>query len=176
MTPNYLQNVPVPKHVGIALGYIGITEIPGVKSNPIILSWAKELGIGDIYTNDNTSWCALFASICLKKASRELPTPKDRYDYLRALKWQNLWNKVDPFREGVGDILIFKRTGGGHIGFYVGESQTTYFVLGGNQGNKVSIVEIQKSRCVAVRRPVYLNFKPQKVIVKATGQLSTNEA
>lgn len=176
MTPEYLKNIPVPKHVGISLGYMGITEIPGVKSNPIILSWAKELGLNDIYTNDDISWCALFFSITMFKAGRTLPAPKDRYDYLRALKWQNLWNKVDTGKEGVGDILIFKREGGGHIGYYVGESPTTYFVLGGNQGNKVSIVEILKSRCVSIRRPLYLNFKPQKVKLKEGGQISKNEA
>ena len=35
----------------------------------------------------------------------------------------------------LGDILTFKRNGGGHVGLYVGEDKDCYHVLGGNQGN-----------------------------------------
>lgn len=34
----------------------------------------------------------------------------------------------------------------GHVGFYVGEDAKGYYVLGGNQGDKVSVVRIAKDR------------------------------
>ncbi len=56
---------------------------------------------------------------------------------LWALSWSNWGNPVsEPM---LGDILTFKRTGGGHVGIYVGEDLTHYHVLGGNQGNSVSV-------------------------------------
>jgi len=51
-------------------------------------------------------------------------------------------------------VLVFDRAGGGHVGFYVGEDLTSYDVLGGNQGDRVSIMRLEKSRCVARRWPI----------------------
>ena len=176
MIPKYLEGKDLPKHLQIALDFQGITEIVGSKSNPLILSWAKELGLSDIYTNDDTAWCGLFFAICAKRSGRELPTFKDKYDYLRALKYCGIWLPVMTKDASVGDVLIFQRPSGGHIGFYVAESLTSYFVLGGNQGNSVSISEIAKSRCVAIRRPKYDNLKVVAVHLGSGGKLSENEA
>jgi len=174
--PTYLKNKYLPRHIQAALGFMNTAEITGPKSNETILKWAKDIGIGDIYTNDDIAWCGLFFATCMKLADRPVPVPKDKYDYLRALKYKTLWQAVQPSTEGLGDILIFQREGGGHIGFYVAESPTTYSVLGGNQGNRVSIVEIAKSRCVAIRRPLYANYKPEKILLKKAGSTSKNEA
>jgi uncharacterized protein (TIGR02594 family) len=172
--PTYLKEKYLPRHIQTALDWLNVSEIPGAKSNPLILAWADELGLKNIYTSDNMAWCGLFVSICLKRAGRPIPIPKDIYDYMRALKFQTLWNKTDT--AGLGDILVFSREGGGHVGFYVGETTTTYMVLGGNQGDKVSIVPILKSRCVAIRRPIYANYKPEKILVDTSAPISTNEA
>ena len=50
--------------------------------------------------------------------------------------------------------MTFKRPGGGHVGFYVGEDSTAYHVLSGNQFDKVGITRIDKSRLVAIRWPL----------------------
>ena len=80
--------------------------------------------------------------------------------------------------EGLGDVLVFSRNGGGHVGFYVGEDTTHYHVLGGNQSDSVNIARIAKNRLFGIRRAEY-NNKPKgviKVILDADGAVSTNES
>lgn len=175
MDYEYLKTIDKPKHLQIALSHLGLKEIPGKGSNPIILRWAADLGLSKIYKDDDTAWCALFFAHCMKDAGRQaILETTDIYDYIRALKYVNIYNPSP--KAGTGDILIFKRPEGGHIGFYVGEDEKCYHVLGGNQGNKVSIIRIEKTRCVAVRRPEYISFTPVQCFVKATGEISKNEA
>ncbi len=97
-------------------------------------------------------------------------------DPLWARNWAKFGVAVSKGEEKISDVLVFERGSGGHVGFYVGESQKTFHVYGANQGNRFSIVEIAKSRMIACRRPPY-NSAPsgvQKYIVCGTGQLSTN--
>jgi uncharacterized protein (TIGR02594 family) len=159
-----------PKHLLKAIELYGTKEIVGPKHNPVIMGWAKELGI-TYYKNDEIPWCGLFMAIVIKRADR---TPVK--DPLRALSWVNFGKEVkDPM---LGDILTFKRDGGGHVGIYCGENKSVYYVLGGNQGNTVSIVPIAKSRLFEVRRPEYNNQPTniRKIQLEAGGKLSTNEA
>ena len=95
---------------------------------------------------------------------------------MRALKYQAFGVPVNQAM--LGDTLIFKREGGGHVGTYIAESDTTYHVLGGNQGNRVSIIEIEKKRFVAARRPVYQTQPAgvKRFFLSSTGIVSTNEA
>ncbi len=62
-----------------------------------------------------------------------------------------------PVSPTLGAILVFwrgKRTGWlGHVGFYTGEDTSAYHVLGGNQGDKVSITRIAKERLLEARWP-----------------------
>lgn len=162
-----------PRMIDEALRLYGIAEVPGAANNPSIMAWAKELG-GDVarqYGADSVPWCGLFAGIVAKRAGKPLPvTP------LWALSWATFG--VDSPSPGLGDILVFKRAGGGHVGFYVAEDATTFHVLGGNQGDKVSIIRIARDRLYASRRPAY-NTQPSSVRpyrLAAGGQISTNEA
>lgn len=177
MAYEYLKTAALPRHIAVALSLIGVAEIPGKDSNKIILGWAKDLGLDKIYTNDDMSWCALYLAYVMKQAGRQIIiNTKDPYDYLRALKYQgaNL-NEVAKADAALGDILIFQRPEGGHVGFCVGEDSQCFHVLGGNQGNKVSIVPIKKERCIAVRRPAYISYQPVKYSVVGGGPVSTNE-
>jgi hypothetical protein len=77
----------------------------------------------------------------------------------------------------IGEVLVFKREGGGHVGFYVGEDATRFRVLGGNQSNSVSETWVSKNRLYARRWP---STYPLPVLgavkVFAAGATSTNEA
>ncbi|WP_172328399.1 hypothetical protein [Mangrovicoccus sp. HB161399] len=54
-----------------------------------------------------------------------------------------------------GDILVFWRGSvngtAGHVGFYAGEDETNYHVLGGNQSNAVDISRVAKDRLLGAR-------------------------
>ena len=65
---------------------------------------------------------------------------------------------------------------GGHVGFYVGEDAVAYHVLGGNQGDAVTIARIARSRCVARRWPAGPPVIGKPVLRSATGRLSRDEA
>jgi cell wall-associated NlpC family hydrolase len=79
----------------------------------------------------------------------------------------------------LGDVLTFKRNGGGHVGIYVGEDKTHFHVLGGNQNNEVNVVRIAKTRLFKARRTVWRIAQPQnvrKIYLEPKGIITTNEA
>lgn len=166
----------LPRMIEHALHFFGIKEIPGSKSNPLIMNMAKELQVQNIYTNDDISWCALFQSYICKIANK--PMPYKAYQVLRAASFTNWGNKVEKGDEKLGDILVFKRPGGHHVGMYIAESDKTFFVLGGNQGNSVNIAEIAKGRLIACRRHYAVGppASVKKYKMTASGVVSTNEA
>jgi len=167
----WLAQESAPRHLLKAVELYGTTEVVGPKNNPVIMGWAKEVGLGNIYKEDLTPWCGLYMAVVMKRALRE-PVK----DSLVALNWNTFGVKIT--RPMLGDILTFTRKGGGHVGLYVGEDIAAYHVLGGNQGDRVSIVRIAKDRLSQVRRPAY-NIQPtnvRRIILASNGKLSTNEA
>lgn len=180
MNYDYLKSVTAPKHMVIAIGEMGVAEIPGKgKSNPKIMQWAKDLGLEGIYHDDDEAWCAVFYNWVMLEAGRPTKFPgNNKYDFLRALRVQFSEGMIKVKKEDAafGDTLVFSRPEGGHVGWYVGEEGKVFHVLGGNTGNMVKPAKIEKSRCVAVLRPVYITYKPDKMVVSIGGAISTNEA
>ena len=173
--PSVFQDLALagaPKVMVEALKLFGTREIVGPQHSPQIMNWAKKLGMSSIYTMDETPWCGLFAAVVVSNAGYAPVTGA-----LRALNWATWGVKADQASRG--DVLVFKRPGGGHVGFYAGEDAGTYYVLGGNQGNSVCITRIAKTRCVAVRRSPFKVGQPAEVmpIWRTTGgEVSVNEA
>lgn len=161
-----------PRLIEEALKLYGVHEGAGITDNPTLLAWAVEVGLGGEYVHDSIPWCGLFAALICKRADK---TPVDHP--LWALNWAK-FGQASP-QAGLGDVLVFKRNGGGHVGFYAAEDATAYHVLGGNEDDQVNVVRILKSRCVAVRRPVWKTTQPASVKpyhVASDGGLSHDEA
>ena len=185
----WLNAEPGPKMIVEALKLYGALEKPGAGSNPTILAWADELGAGVAsayarwasrwYDDDAKPWCALFMAVVAKRAGK---IPPDLF--LGARNWEG-WGTKSP-KAALGDVLVFVRSGGGHVGLYVGENADHYWFLGGNQGDtehgrkgdSVGIAPIAKARCTAVRRPPYsvLPNNVRSITIAASGAASTNEA
>jgi len=172
MSYDFLKDEKSPKILVEAVKHIGVKEIVGSKHNPVILNWAKDLGLGKTYTKDEIPWCGLFIAFCAHSAGVQVVDKP-----LWALSWANYGTKVaEPM---LGDILTFKRDGGGHVGIYVGEDKDCYHVLGGNQGNAVSVTRIVKSRLYQARRTAWKVAQPanvRKIVLSAKGEISKNEA
>jgi uncharacterized protein (TIGR02594 family) len=170
----HLKNNP-PLMVAEAMKFVGLKEIKGKVNNKTILGWANEIGgkVADIYKSDEIAWCGLFIAILAFRTKRVLPK-----DPLWALNWNTFGNRVEKEDAMLGDVLVFVRNGGGHVGLYVGEDKTAYHVLGGNQNDEVSVTRIVKSRLYGVRRPTYKNqpVSVKKYHLSASGKLSNNEA
>lgn len=120
----------------------GLAEKPGPGSNPVILHWAKLLGIDALYHDDDEAWCALTQNAVMY--SCQLPVAGTGYDLVRArsfLSWGRALDTPQP-----GALMVFGREGGAHVAQYVSETPSSYYVLGGNQGNAVSRTWMLKSR------------------------------
>ena len=165
----------LPRTITEGVALMGVAEVVGKGSNRTIMGWRDELNQAGVpitgYSDDDIPWCGLFAAIVTHRAGKKA---------VASPLWARNWAKFGAgvTEASLGDVLVFVRNGGGHVGFYVAEDATAYHVLGGNQGNKVSITRIAKDRCIAVRRPIY-NNKPDSVRpykVAAGGALSRNEA
>jgi uncharacterized protein (TIGR02594 family) len=171
MNYNWLQNETAPKILVEAVKHLGVKEFIGKEHNPIILGWAKSLSLSTIYTNDEIPWCGLFVAYCCHAQGLSVV---DRP--LWALNWNKFGNRVsEPM---LGDVLTFKRNGGGHVGIYIGEDKTHYHVLGGNQNNSVSVSRIAKNRLNQARRTAWKIAQPasvRKVHLEPKGVITTNE-
>lgn len=152
---------------------IGIKETPGTGNNPVIMQWAKNIGQGNVYKADETSWCGLFVGDVIHStfADEKLPT-----NPLGARQWLTFGVQTTP---GVGAILVFWRGSRdgwqGHVGFYVGEDATNYYVLGGNQSDSVNITKVAKNRLLGARAPKSVIFIPHIAKMSAAGEVSHNE-
>ena len=162
-----------PLWLQVARAHIGVKEVPGPKSNPTILGWARKVGrkTGIAYTDDSIPWCGLFMAYVMQAAGF---TPPDIA--VRAKAWAT-WGQ--PCEPQLGAVLVFGRKGGGHVCWYLGENKTAFQVLGANQGDAVSIAWIAKDRLEASRWPpgAALPARPVRVIgAQAPAALSTNKA
>jgi uncharacterized protein (TIGR02594 family) len=175
MSYNYLDKEKSPKILVQAKSFLGIKEIVGSIHNDIIMGWAKDLGLEKIYTSDEIAWCGLFMAEVCKKAGVE--TNLTAKQSLWALNWSKFGTNQSVAM--LGDILTFKRNGGGHVGIYVGEDDTCYHILGGNQSNMVCITRIEKSRVNSIRRTNWKLKQPKNVRViklESNGVISKNES
>lgn len=151
--------------------YLGLREIPGPRHNQTIQGWLTRLRAW--WTDDETPWCGVFVAAVMAESG--LAYPKH---YYRALAWIDAGRKID--RPSVGCIVIFTRKGGGHVGFVVGEDVWgRLMVLGGNQGNAVTVAPFSKGRVAGYVWPD-INSWPSSYdlpLVDSKGQRSSeNEA
>lgn len=153
--------------------HVGLREIPGPKHNATILGWAKRMGakvLGINVVDDETPWCGTFVAHCITSVGLR-PAPIA----VRAKSWLSWGRELNAPR--LGCILVFDREGGGHVGFYVGEDNTAYHVLGGNQSNSVNVTRLDKGRLAkgGMRWPAEVTLPPAKIIRRSPGNLSLSK-
>lgn len=139
----------------LAQRFIGVREIAGQMDNPQIMamlrldnSWPQ---------HDEVGWCSAFANyVCWLL---RLPRSKS----LMARSWLGVGSAIE-IGEAMPeyDVVVLNRAGGpqdpavleapGHVGFYAGHSGGLVSVLGGNQGNAVSIAQFKAELILGLRR------------------------
>lgn len=161
----WLLKEPGPRMLREALATYGTIETPGKANNPTIIAWAKETANG-AYSADSIPWCGLWMAVVAHRAGwSQAENP------LWALSWST-WGVKSVGGAMLGDVMVFKREGGGHVAMYVGEDSTHWHILGGNQSDKVSIVRRAKVPTYAVRRAPWRIGQPanvRKVLLTSTG-------
>ena len=145
-TPSDFTNFPWMK---FALQEYGQREVTGARSNPRIDAYLRTVGISG---GDETAWCSAFVNWCLEQVG----IPGTRRANARSwLNWSNSTTCLQTPSYGAVVILTRGSTSGwqGHVGFYVGHEASNLILLGGNQGNAVSIRPYASSRLLGYRLP-----------------------
>jgi len=136
----------------LATRFVGVKEIPGQLHNPAILAMLKL--DQDWPESDEVPWCSAFVNYIAWLL--RLPRSKS----LLARSWLGVGLPVEVGFAG-WDVVILARgknppgrsnlTAPGHVGFYGGSTGSVVYVLGGNQGDSVSISEFPQARVLGYR-------------------------
>lgn len=131
-----------------ALGYKDLKEYPGSQHNPEIIKFFADSG-HEWVQDDETAWCAAFVGSVLAQCGI---TGTNKLNARSYLKWGQ---SIDINNAKPGDVVIFwrgsKDSWKGHVAFYSSHDANNVYVLGGNQGNAVSIQSYPRSRLLDVR-------------------------
>ena len=137
-----------PKWLQIARDDIGIKEIAGPSANPAIMdyyraanaNWAKD---------DAVPWCGAAMAAWVSRAGHPVPPTAAR---ARAwLDWGTVLEQPKP-----GAVTVFARgadPASGHVCLYLEDRGDRVLVLGGNQGDAVSITSYPKRDLLGYRWP-----------------------
>ena len=129
--------------MSVARGELGVAEIPGPASNQRIQAYNATTHGGA--ETDSVPWCSSFVNFCVEKAGF------DGTDSKAARSWLDWGVEAEDFVPGC--IVVLKREDPpkGHVGFYVGRESGRIRLLGGNQGNKVSVASFDADRVIGRR-------------------------
>jgi uncharacterized protein (TIGR02594 family) len=134
------------RFLAVARAEIGVTEIPGAEHNLRIVEYHATTTLKA--TTDEVPWCSSFANWVVTRAGgRGTGSAASR----SWLQWGRPIDRVVP-----GCIAVFSRGSNpqsGHVGFALEDDGNHIHLLGGNQGNAVSIVRYPKSRLLSLRIP-----------------------
>ncbi len=142
-----------PYWVQSARHYIGLREIPGVKTASTLARWLRELRAW--WGDDETPWCGVFVAAMFRQGGHSLPK-----HWYRARAWLDWGVPCSPVP---GCVVVFnggpKRPGAGHVGFLLGRDERgRLMVLGGNQANSVNVAPFDPARVLGYRWPANTAF------------------
>jgi uncharacterized protein (TIGR02594 family) len=128
---------------------MGVEEVAGAESNPRIMSYFAAAPNSEWVKDDNTPWCGAFCSWLFKDFG--LPD-----EPLRARAWLEFG---EPLSEPVPGCVVVLRRGtdpkAGHVALFQqwSKDKAHLYLLGGNQGDRVSIARFKASDVLGYRWP-----------------------
>ena len=131
---------------------MGVTEVSGSDSSPHIMAYFKACGTSaDWVKDDSTPWCGAFVGAIMAGDGYVLPS-----EPLRARAWLGWGTALDEPVPGC--VVVISRgddPASGHVGFFRqwNEDRTSIYLLGGNQGDCVSIAAFSANRVIGYRWP-----------------------
>lgn len=132
----------------VALKYLGVAEIPGHASNPVITHWINQAATWLDHDDSSTPWCGCFRGAVGLEAGTGVVL-----EHFRAKNWLHYGVPVDTLAEAKkGDTIVFCRKGGFHVALFDHLVNGKLFCLGGNQSDKVSIAPQNISSIEGIRR------------------------
>jgi uncharacterized protein (TIGR02594 family) len=134
----------------LAQRFVGeVRELPGGAQHPFI-QWCHLLcGLGEDQP-DETPWCSSFVNAI----AWQLRLPRSKSAGARS--WLSIGETIGlPFAAVGYDVVVLRRgvhAWQGHVGFYAGATTSHISVLGGNQGNAVSVAPFPVTDVLGIRR------------------------
>jgi len=129
------------------LSSYGLSEIDGPQNNPQILAFFTEIGF-DWVKSEDTAWCSASLNYFAKKHGYE------RSGALDARSWLKVGEVT--LTPQLGDVVVFWRekpdSWKGHVGLFINKNEKYVYVLGGNQGNSISIMAYPIGRVLGYRK------------------------
>lgn len=143
------------------------------RDNAKLVAWLRSDGkrLGD---PAKLPWCGDYVETAIKLSlpDEPFPGPVGENPYW-ARNWLHFGVRCDAVEGAVG---VFERgPQSGHVGFLVGQGAGVFYVLGGNQGDTVSVVPIARGRLLGARWPKTFP-NPERPLPKMDGgKISINE-
>lgn len=136
-----------PAWLARAWAEVGQREGPSTSDNPRVLQYYRDAGHPGV-THDEVAWCAAFVGACLERVG---------IASTRSLMARSYLSFGEPLARGrVGAIAVLSRGADpalGHVGFWVGETESSVLLLGGNQGDAVAVSAYAKEKLLGLRWP-----------------------
>lgn len=141
----------------LAQRFVGIKEIGGNQDHPVIQFGLMLCGFGT-ETPDETPWCSAWLQIPFWL----LRLPRSKAAAARS--WLSVGAHTALEEATVGDCVVILKRGAepqpgaevlnapGHVGLFAGREGDYVHLLGGNQGNSVSVQRFPVSSVIGVRR------------------------
>lgn len=131
---------------------IGTKEVRGSDNNAKIVkyhSYAREDNDLKKGLDDSVPWCASFVCYCLEICGMGSTNSMAARSFLK-------WGESVLKNPMPGDIVVYWRGSRdgwqGHVGFYLGETSTHIYTLGGNQSDAVNVSKYLKTKLLDIRR------------------------
>ena len=136
-----------PKWLALARAEVGVREGAGAANDPRVIRYYADAGHAEV-DHDDVAWCAAFVGAMLHRAGLPHSGSLAARSYLT---WGKGISKPYP-----GCIAVFKRGKGwqGHVAFYLSQGSKGITILGGNQGDAVSIMHMSPADLLGYREPV----------------------
>jgi uncharacterized protein (TIGR02594 family) len=136
-----------PPWLAAAWAEFGVREIPGKDDAPEILRYFRDAGDTSVET-EATPWCAAFLGAMLKRAGYA------GTGSLLARSYLDWGDRLDAARFGA--VVVLSRgedPNAGHVGFLLSDTNGKLYLLGGNQGDAVTVAAFDRARLLGFRWP-----------------------
>jgi uncharacterized protein (TIGR02594 family) len=140
-----------PRWLVRMLGEFGVKETPGPRSNPRVNEYALATMGGIPPQGDETSWCS--SSMCWTFEKSNIRSPRSK----AAISWRE-WG-IPLAVPRLGCVAVLHRDDprnpkAAHVALWLATIADKLILLGGNQGDAVSIAPYAASRLMTFRWPL----------------------
>ncbi len=147
--------MPQPRWLELAWGDLGVAETPGAATHRRVVRYYADVGHPQV-SDDEVAWCAAFVGACLERAGIASTRSLMARSYL---DWGEPRRRAAPPAPSPSSAAApIPRLG--HVGFLVGSTATDIILLGGNQGDAVTVQAFPRSRLLGLRWPASSDAPP----------------